>query len=90
MTNLSPRQSQVLALIGDGLTYGEIGDRLGISESAAKHHTDLSFIVPKSLFVDPNDLSPLRIARCQIVHDGLRALRGSNIRPLMALDIGVE
>ncbi len=41
MRSLSPRQSQVLALIGDGLTYGEIGVRLGISESAAKHHTDV-------------------------------------------------
>lgn len=33
---LTPRQEEVLLLIGDGYTYRQIGDRLGISVSGVR------------------------------------------------------
>ncbi len=37
---LSPRQEQVLLLLGDGLGLGEIAARLGISEWTVRTHRD--------------------------------------------------
>jgi DNA-binding CsgD family transcriptional regulator len=37
---LSPRQEQVLLLLGDGLGLGEIAERLGLSEWTVKTHRD--------------------------------------------------
>lgn len=37
---LSPRQEQVLLLLGDGLGLGEIAARLGISEWTARTYRD--------------------------------------------------
>jgi DNA-binding CsgD family transcriptional regulator len=37
---LSPRQEQVLLLLGDGLGLGEIAARLGLSEWTVKTHRD--------------------------------------------------
>jgi DNA-binding NarL/FixJ family response regulator len=35
---LSPRERRILALIADGLTNREIGERLGITEKTVKNH----------------------------------------------------
>ena len=35
---LTPRQTEILALVAGGLLYKEIGDRLAISEAAVKYH----------------------------------------------------
>jgi DNA-binding CsgD family transcriptional regulator len=37
---LSPRQEEVLLLLGDGLGLGEIAQRLGLSEWTVKTHRD--------------------------------------------------
>jgi len=37
---LSPRQEQVLLLLGDGLGLGEIAERLALSEWTVKTHRD--------------------------------------------------
>ena len=34
---LTPRQEQILALIGEGMTNREIGDRLGVTEKTIKN-----------------------------------------------------
>ncbi|MFE0514125.1 response regulator [Streptomyces sp. NPDC058964] len=39
MASLSPRERDILALIGDGLTNREIGKRLYLSEKTVKNHT---------------------------------------------------
>jgi DNA-binding NarL/FixJ family response regulator len=38
---LSPKQTLVLEAVGLGLTYPEIGERLGISERTVRAYTDL-------------------------------------------------
>ncbi|MEU8929125.1 response regulator transcription factor [Streptomyces sp. NPDC048409] len=38
LAGLSPRERDILALIGDGLTNREIGDRLYLSEKTVKNH----------------------------------------------------
>lgn len=38
MQNLSPRQLEVAYLLDEGLTYIEIGERLGISPTTARQH----------------------------------------------------
>jgi DNA-binding NarL/FixJ family response regulator len=38
MDDLSPRQSEVAALVAEGFTGKEIADQLGISEQAVKNH----------------------------------------------------
>jgi Response regulator containing a CheY-like receiver domain and an HTH DNA-binding domain len=35
---LTPRQSEILRLVAQGMTYKEIGDKLNISEAAVKYH----------------------------------------------------
>lgn len=35
--NLTPRQEQILALIGEGMTNREIGERLGVAEKTIKN-----------------------------------------------------
>lgn len=35
---LTPRQGEILGLVAGGLTYKEVGDKLGISEAAIKYH----------------------------------------------------
>jgi DNA-binding NarL/FixJ family response regulator len=35
---LTPRQGEILGFVAGGLTYKEVGDRLGISEAAIKYH----------------------------------------------------
>jgi DNA-binding CsgD family transcriptional regulator len=41
MLNLSPRQKEVLALLAEGFTDDEIGERLGISSRTARAHVDM-------------------------------------------------
>jgi len=43
--NLTPRELEVLALLGDGLTNAEIAERLFLSEKTVAHH--VSAILPK-------------------------------------------
>jgi len=38
--NLSPRETEVLGLLVDGLLYKEIADQLGVSQSAVRHHIE--------------------------------------------------
>ena len=38
LERLSPRQAQILALVGRGLTYKEIGSCLGLAERTVKYH----------------------------------------------------
>jgi DNA-binding NarL/FixJ family response regulator len=38
MHDLSPRQSEVAALVAEGFTGREIAEQLGISEQAVKNH----------------------------------------------------
>jgi DNA-binding NarL/FixJ family response regulator len=38
LASLSPREREILALIGDGLTNREIGKRLYLSEKTVKNH----------------------------------------------------
>lgn len=38
MASLSPREREILALIGDGLTNREIGKSLYLSEKTVKNH----------------------------------------------------
>jgi DNA-binding NarL/FixJ family response regulator len=40
---LSPRQSEVLSLVGQGLTNRQIGDRLGLAEGTIKSHVAATF-----------------------------------------------
>ena len=35
---LTPRQTEILKLVAQGLAYKEVGDRLGIGEAAVKYH----------------------------------------------------
>lgn len=35
---LTPRQSEIISFVAQGLTYKEIGDKLNISEAAVKYH----------------------------------------------------
>jgi DNA-binding CsgD family transcriptional regulator len=39
-TSLTPRQSEVAALVADGLTNRELAERLGISERSAESHLE--------------------------------------------------
>ena len=41
VSEITERQEEVLALIVDGYTFGEIAERLGISERTVKSHSDL-------------------------------------------------
>lgn len=43
LPELSPRQSQILRLLSEGLSNKEIADRLGISERTTKFHVTLVF-----------------------------------------------
>lgn len=36
---LSPRESQVIAMLADGLTHAQVADRLHIGRNTVKHHT---------------------------------------------------
>jgi DNA-binding NarL/FixJ family response regulator len=38
LTSLSPRERDILALIGDGLTNREVGRKLYLSEKTVKNH----------------------------------------------------
>lgn len=40
---LTPRQIEIIQLVGDGLTNAEIGTRLGISESTVKVHKRMMY-----------------------------------------------
>jgi len=40
MLSLTPRQVQIVRLIDQGMTYEEMGDKLGISSRTVKAHTD--------------------------------------------------
>lgn len=40
MALLTPRELEIARLIADGLTYEEMGNRLGISPRTVKAHTD--------------------------------------------------
>ncbi len=37
-TELSPRQTEILALVATGMTYKQIGDKLGLSERTVKYY----------------------------------------------------
>jgi DNA-binding CsgD family transcriptional regulator len=39
-TGLTPRQTEVAALVADGLTNREVADRLGITERSAESHLE--------------------------------------------------
>lgn len=41
MTGLTNRQLEIARLIAEGLTYDEMGERLGISPRTVKAHTDV-------------------------------------------------
>jgi DNA-binding NarL/FixJ family response regulator len=38
LPKLTPRQAQIVALLAEGLTQQQIGDRLGISRNTVKNH----------------------------------------------------
>ena len=71
MLNLSPRQKEVLALLAEGFTDDEIGERLGISPRTAKAHTDVL-------------RQKLRVARRRQIPMAYRALTGDDpLAPLI-------
>ena len=68
---LTPRQSEVLALIADGLTDAEAGEQLGISPRTVRMHAD---VLRAKLGVDRRRQLPMAYRRMsslgQIVEPG--------------------
>lgn len=56
---LTPRQNQVLALLGSGLANAEIADRLGLSAKTVEHHVSAILAALDA----PSRLAAVRIAR---------------------------
>jgi DNA-binding CsgD family transcriptional regulator/tetratricopeptide (TPR) repeat protein len=61
---LTPRQNEVLLLLGDGLGNGDIADRLGLSAKTVEHHVSAILAALEA----PSRLAAVQIARERGLH----------------------